>query len=300
MAAISDAELLAQYRRAQIEWPWVSAVERAVGLPPMLLWAVGSRETNLRNVVGDSGYGVGIWQRDRRAHVLPGTVTWYLGHPRRQAEDAAALLLGLHGRLGGWHAAIAAYNAGEGAVRAAIAGGADPDSRTTGRDYAADVESRRQRLLVATDHPAAPSAPPTGGDMPAMLSAHFSRAELACRHCGEVRAHPALLQALEAIRAAHYAADGLVVVSGYRCRTHNAAVRGVPGGQHTLGTAADIPMVATVEQIAALRVVSGIGWQWVGRLGRRRRLVRHVDVRHAGPSNPTAGTPSKPTLWQYR
>lgn len=295
---ISTADLVAQYRRAVAEWPWVSAVERAVGLPPMLLWAVGSRETNLRNVVGDGGYGVGIWQRDRRAHVLPGTVTWYLDHPRRQAEDAAALLLGLHGRLGGWHAAIAAYNAGEGAVRAAIAGGADPDSRTTGRDYAADVESRRHRLLVATDHPAAQT---TGGAMSqAMLSPHFAAREMACRHCGEVRAVPELLEGLERLRGAHYATTGLVVVSAYRCRTHNAAVGGKPNSQHRYGAGVDVPMVATLDQVQALAVFSGVGWQWVGRIGRRRKLVRHVDVRHASPVNPTGGTVARPTTWQYR
>ena len=55
---ISDADLLAQYRRAEAEWPWIAAVERAVKLPPMLLWAVGSRETNLRNVIGDGGHGI--------------------------------------------------------------------------------------------------------------------------------------------------------------------------------------------------------------------------------------------------
>ena len=127
---ISDADLLAQYRRAEAEWPWIAAVERAVKLPPMLLWAVGSRETNLRNVIGDGGHGIGIWQRDRRAWTLPATSrgTSRTAPPNR---DAAALLLGLRGKLGAWPAAVAAYNAGEGAVRKALAAGVDPDSRTT-------------------------------------------------------------------------------------------------------------------------------------------------------------------------
>jgi len=295
---ISTADLVAQYRRAVVEWPWVSAVERAAALPPMLLWAVGSRETNLRNVVGDGGHGVGIWQRDRRAHVLPGSVDWYLGHPRRQADDAAALLADLRRDLGTWPRAIAAYNAGPAAVRAAMRAGVDPDTRTTGGDYAADVESRQLRLLVATGHPAAQT---TGGTMPsqAMLSAHFSAGEMACRHCGEVRALPELLEGLERLRSAHYATTGLVVVSAYRCRTHNAAVGGAAVSQHRYGAAADVPMVATLDQVQALGVFSGIGWQWVGRLGRRRRLVRHVDVRHASPVNPTSGSVARPSTWQY-
>ena len=139
----------------------------AVGkLPPMLLWAVASRETNMRNVVGDGGRGVGIWQRDRVGNVLPGSVEWYLQHPRRQAEDAAAMLLGAHSTFGTWHAAIAAYNAGAGAVRKALAAGVDPDSRTTQGDYATDVESRRVRLLAMTGHPAAPTATTTRSAMP--------------------------------------------------------------------------------------------------------------------------------------
>lgn len=53
---VTDDQLADQYRRAVAEWPWIGAVERAHRLPPMMLFAVGSRETNLRNVTGDGGH----------------------------------------------------------------------------------------------------------------------------------------------------------------------------------------------------------------------------------------------------
>ena len=56
----------------------------------------------------------------------------------------------------------------------------------------------------------------------------------------------------------------------------------------------------TLDKVIALRVFSGIGWQWSSRnLLTRRRLVRHVDVRHASGHNPTGGTVLAPTVWQY-
>ena len=270
---ISDADLLTQYRRAVAEWPWVAAVERPIGLPPMLLWAVASRETNMTNIIGDGGHGIGIWQRDRRAWDLPGSVEWYIAHPRRQAEDAAAMLLGAHSTFGTWHAAIAAYNAGAGAVRKALTAGVDPDSRTTQGDYASDVESRRVRLLAMTGHPAAPTATTTRSAMPAvMLSQHFARAEFACRHCGALPrggVSLALLRALELARTRHYP-GGLPIASGYRCPAHRLS-QATPSSRHTKGDAADIPPVMTVQQANACGF-KGIGFNRAG-------LVVHVDMR---------------------
>lgn len=51
---ISGATLLAEYRRAKADWPFIEPVEKAHGLPALLLYAVGSRETNLRNIKGGS------------------------------------------------------------------------------------------------------------------------------------------------------------------------------------------------------------------------------------------------------
>ena len=205
---ISDADLLAQAPPGRGRVAVDRGVERAVKLRADA--AVGGRipRTNLRNVIGDGGHGIGIWQQDqsrldvaRQRRVVPRAPA----PPSRGRRGAAA---GLRGKLGAWPAAVAAYNAGEGAVQQGPRGRrVDPDSRTTGGDYAADVESRRVRLLTMTGHPAAP-ATTTRSAMPAtMLSRHFSTAEFACRHCGDLPpggVSGALLAALEVARERHY------------------------------------------------------------------------------------------------
>jgi hypothetical protein len=153
---ISDSALVAQYDRAVKEWPWLHYVERIRGLPRFLLFAVASRETNMRNILGDGGHGVGIFQRDDRAwRNMPTPAgplssdagkAWYLAHPRQQAEDAADLLLANRRTLRNWNAAFAAYNAGVGAVNRAVSNGRRPDSVTTGGDYGADVQARLNTL----------------------------------------------------------------------------------------------------------------------------------------------------------
>lgn len=129
------------------------------------------------------------------------------------------------------------------------------------------------------------------------LSAHFVSAELACRHCGRLdgKVVPELLVGLEALRASAYAITGLVIASGYRCAEHNRAVGGAAQSQHVLRAAADVPLRVTLAHVRELQAFSGIGWQVVG----GRRLVRHVDVRHASSSNPTGGTVADPTTWSY-
>jgi hypothetical protein len=132
----------------------------------------------------------------------------------------------------------------------------------------------------------------------APLSTHFSVGEFACKHCGLVQVNSHLVDALERLRDVGYP-SGLTIVSGYRCKAHNAAVGGASQSQHRHGTAADIPARLTVDQVKALGVFSGIGWQWEGTWPRRRKVVRHVDVRHAGPHNPTGGSTARPTMWKY-
>ncbi|TWE22857.1 N-acetylmuramoyl-L-alanine amidase [Prauserella muralis] len=137
---VDRTTLADQVRRARVEWPFVDAVEVDHGLPVGLLYAVGSRETNLRNVRGDGGHGWGVWQRDDRYWPVGPA---YLADVRRQAVDAASLLAANRRALGGWPAAVAAYNAGPSRVRQALAEGRGVDYYTTGRDYSADVLARR-------------------------------------------------------------------------------------------------------------------------------------------------------------
>jgi hypothetical protein len=70
------------------------------------------------------------------------------------------------------------------------------------------------------------------------LSPHFSRAEFACRCCGELKIEPTLLEGLELLRS--LAGRPIVVHDGYRCEGHNQEVGGVTDSEHTRGLAADI------------------------------------------------------------
>jgi hypothetical protein len=139
---------------------------------------------------------------------------------------------------------------------------------------------------------------------PVMVSAHFSRREFHCRcggvrkGCEGVRVLPELVAGLEKLRALAYP-NGLILASSYRCPGHNLAVGGASYSQHQYGAAADVPLAALLDDVIALRCFAGIGWQKVGRLGRRRKMVRHVDVRSVSGRNPTGGSNARPTLWQY-
>lgn len=156
MTTIGLSVLHQQYARASKDWPWLHYVERINQLPPYLLFAVASRETNMRNILGDGGHGVGIFQRDDRAWKnmkTPAGVlstdagkAWYLAHPRQQADDAAALLKANYASLKDWSYACAAYNAGVGGVTRVLQAGFSADAATTGRDYGYDVMWRRTQL----------------------------------------------------------------------------------------------------------------------------------------------------------
>ena len=75
-----------------------------------------------------------------------------------------------------------------------------------------------------------------------MLSEHFSREEMACRHCGKLLEQgisQALLDGLEKLRFS-IGNKPIYVNSAYRCAEHNQNIGGVYNSQHVLGCAADI------------------------------------------------------------
>ena len=112
------------------------------------------------------------------------------------------------------------------------------------------------------------------------LTQHFSRSEFACKHCGKIVIPPsAMLVALERLRVEHYPA-GLVVVSAYRCKVHNAEVGGKPDSRHLHGDAVDVHPVVSVAT-AHRYGFRGIGAQ------QSDGLVVHLDWR------PT------PATWYY-
>lgn len=70
------------------------------------------------------------------------------------------------------------------------------------------------------------------------LSPHFSKAELACRCCGELIIDQRLIDALEELRS--LAGREILIYDGYRCLAHNQEVGGVTDSEHTRGMAADV------------------------------------------------------------
>jgi peptidoglycan hydrolase-like protein with peptidoglycan-binding domain len=133
---ITESELTAQYQRASSTWPFIHQAELALGLPPMLLFAVGSRETNLTNEVGDFGHGHGVWQLDDRSHTPPGGFAHFDADVSVQCATAAAMLQGILAITGGnVEKAAAVYNSGQ-----------PGEWGTTHHDYGIDVLERMQFL----------------------------------------------------------------------------------------------------------------------------------------------------------
>lgn len=133
---ITESQLTAQYQRANSAWPFIHQTELAQGLPRMLLFALGSRETNLTNEVGDSGHGHGVWQLDDRWHMPPGGFARFDLNVPLQCATAAAMVHGLLARTdGNVEKAAAIYNSGQ-----------PGEQGTTHHNYGIDVRQRMQFL----------------------------------------------------------------------------------------------------------------------------------------------------------
>ena len=133
---ITNSELSAQYQQAKSKWPFIRQTELASGLPRMLLFAVGSRETNLTNEVGDFGHGHGVWQLDDRSHTPPGGFAQFDGNVPLQCSIAADMLRGLLTiEAGNVERAANRYNSGQ-----------PETAKTTHQNYGPDVVERMQTL----------------------------------------------------------------------------------------------------------------------------------------------------------
>jgi peptidoglycan hydrolase-like protein with peptidoglycan-binding domain len=133
---ITGSELTAQYQQANSTWPFIHQTEIDHGLPRMLLFAIGSRETNLTNEVGDFGHGHGVWQLDDRSHTPPGGFPHFDADVPMQCDIAAAMLKGILATTGGnVEEAAAIYNSGQ-----------PGEAGTTHGDYGIDVVERMQFL----------------------------------------------------------------------------------------------------------------------------------------------------------
>lgn len=105
-------------------------------------------------------------------------------------------------------------------------------------------------------------------------SQHFTFRNFRSPGDGWIKLDRALARGLEVYRAE--LETPVRILSGYRDAAWNAACGGLPDSHHMHGTAADVDPAMTVDDVHALRVFSGIGYD------AQTGLVRHVDVRHCG------------------
>jgi uncharacterized protein YcbK (DUF882 family) len=79
------------------------------------------------------------------------------------------------------------------------------------------------------------------------LSPNFDSAEFACScGCGYQTPDPDLIAGLQALRDS--LGKPVVILSGCRCASHNAAIGGAAKSQHVLGKAADIRVPGMIAQ----------------------------------------------------
>jgi peptidoglycan hydrolase-like protein with peptidoglycan-binding domain len=146
------------------------SAERRAELPRGVLLAIASRETNMRNVVGDGGHGRGLFQIDDRSHGA-----WLRRHgaggpggipPVAAAADYAAQLLkdnlafGRSKGLSGdalFRFALSAYNAGAGGAWRGLQERGDSDARTAHGNYGRDVLERLRVVQAWLDGGRAPA-----------------------------------------------------------------------------------------------------------------------------------------------
>ena len=148
---------------------------RAVQAPhvsPVLVLAIGSRESGLRNIVGEDGHGRGVFQQDDRfqgaflnstrgcrpgtyvpafASALPkGRVPTLAAGCRHLVETLEAnVVLAIRWGIPNGHRlrfALAAYSAGPGGAMIGWRDHHDADRRTAGGDYSEDVMERAAAL----------------------------------------------------------------------------------------------------------------------------------------------------------
>ena len=86
--------------------------------------------------------------------------------------------------------------------------------------------------------------------------------KLKCPCCGKYNVKNELLQSLEMVRL--IVGFPMVVTSGTRCRSHNAAVGGKDDSEHLTGEGVDIKCLAGTTRFALLKAGLGVGFDRVG------------------------------------
>lgn len=162
-----DPYVAQQFQYAQTEgWiPFFEAAAKDYDWPVALLMAIASRETNMRNIVGDGGHGYSLMQVDIRSFpdwcasgawknvdqsILKGTQVLEMKRTQIGSGVGKSLYIGGSSFTGKLfpdqdtlnRVSTACYNAGLWGYYA-YSNGQDPDRFTTGHNYSADVWHRK-------------------------------------------------------------------------------------------------------------------------------------------------------------
>ena len=122
------------------------------------------------------------------------------------------------------------------------------------------------------------------------LSPHFHMEEFRSSNNKRIRVNKELIRALE--RAREKLGQPINITSGYRDPGHPLSISR-PRSQHVFGCAVD-PDPFLPPEIVEGCGFSGIGMSVVADPGK----VSHLDVRHAGPDNPTSSTIDNPAVFE--
>ncbi len=157
MSNVTVSQLRDQVRRAHAAWgDLIRQVEAEFEFPRGLMYAIGSRETNLDPYYldhpGDNGNGHGLWQIDKRYHDIP---TDWGSNVQWQCRKGAEVLRDCFRRCGSWEGAANCYNSGRCNA-----------SATTGGDYGPDVMERLGWVQECLDElPSVPETQPAAEDV---------------------------------------------------------------------------------------------------------------------------------------
>ncbi len=105
----------------------------------------------------------------------------------------------------------------------------------------------------------------------------FAKDELQCRHCKKIVVVEEFMDRLQSLRMEY--GKPMIIVSGYRCPTHNQAVSSTgPNGPHTTGRAVDISVdgrdTYKLLDLVKKHGFTGIGIKQKGPMGTR---FMHLD-----------------------
>ena len=124
---------------------------------------------------------------------------------------------------------------------------------------------------------------------------HFTRDEMACRHCGACQMDHHFMRRLDLLREAFGAP--LRVASGYRCQEHNDAVSAsgrLQDPPHVAGLAADIAIAGEqARRLVGLAIDRGFAGIGIDQTGERTTRFIHLDMAPSSYWRP------RPWIWSY-